>query len=317
VARIELTGVRVRGRHGVTARERAEAQPFVVDLAGRPAERPGAPRDDLASTVDYSLLCAVIADEVGRHSYRLIETLAEAIAERALGLGLAAVDVTVHKPEAPLAEEFADVAVTVHRTAEPPVRRAVVSLGSNLGDRAGWLQFGLTGLVTTPGVTFAAVSGVYETAPVGVAGQPDYLNAVLLVDTAWPAPDLLDRGQALEALAGRPRDRAGHAARTLDIDLIAVGDEVWETARLTLPHPRARQRAFVVLPWAEVDPAVEPAEFPGQAIRRRDDRLVVPEASAGSGAAGRDRLGLRQAQASTSSGCDKLSQPGVTWPGPS
>jgi dihydroneopterin aldolase/2-amino-4-hydroxy-6-hydroxymethyldihydropteridine diphosphokinase len=291
--RITLTGVTVWGRHGVLDSEQAEAQPFTVDLTCQPGLACQPRPDDLSATVDYALLSALIADEVERHSYRLIETLADRIAARALALGgVAAVDVTVHKPRAPLTETFADVAVTVHRQALRPVRRAVVALGSNLGDRLGWLQFGLTGLTTTPGLRCAAVSGVYETAPVGVTGQPDYLNAVCLLDTAWEARALLDRGLELEALAGRVRrPDQPHGPRPLDIDLITVGDETAAGDHLVLPHPRAWQRAFVLAPWLEADPAATLSGRPvaawlagisgaaGQGVARRDDlRLLVPGA---------------------------------------
>ncbi|MDR1808633.1 MAG: dihydropteroate synthase [Propionibacteriaceae bacterium] len=271
---ITLTGVRALGRHGVLPSEQRDPQPFAVDLTAELAQSSSS--DDLATTADYSQLSALIADEIANHSYQLIETLAEQIAARALAIpGLTAVTVTVHKPQAPLAQEFADVAVTIRRELPVRARRAVFSLGSNLGDRAAALQFAVTGLATTPGVTLEAVSGVYETSPVGVADeQPDYLNAVAVARSTLPATALLDRALALEALAGRTRDTAPdavqHGARTLDIDLVDVAGETCATPRLTLPHPRARRRAFVLVPWAELDPAVETPAFPDQSVRRVD-----------------------------------------------
>jgi 2-amino-4-hydroxy-6-hydroxymethyldihydropteridine diphosphokinase len=128
----------------------------------------------------------------------------------------------------------------------------VVSLGSNLGDRLGHLQLGLS-VVCGAGLTCQAVSSVFETDPVGGPAQDNYLNAVLLARSALPASDILARCQAAESAAGRVRaERWG--PRTLDVDLIVYGAEISVRPGLTLPHPRAHERAFVLVPWLELDP---------------------------------------------------------------
>ena len=104
-----------------------------------------------------------------------------------------------------------------------------------------------------------AVSPVYETAPVGGPPQPDYLNAVLLARTTLPSRVLLDRLHEVEAASERVRD-VRWGPRTLDIDIIAVEGEVSDDPELTLPHPRAHERAFVLAPWHDVDPG---AVLPG------------------------------------------------------
>jgi 2-amino-4-hydroxy-6-hydroxymethyldihydropteridine diphosphokinase len=138
----------------------------------------------------------------------------------------------------------------------PGSRAIVLSLGSNLGDRLAHLQRGLDLLGADEpngGVRCTAVSGVYETAPVGGPPQDDYLNAVVLADSALPGLEILRHCQAVEAALGRVRvQRWG--ARTLDVDIIARGDELSTDPRLTLPHPRAGERAFVLMPWLEVAP---------------------------------------------------------------
>jgi 2-amino-4-hydroxy-6-hydroxymethyldihydropteridine diphosphokinase len=132
-------------------------------------------------------------------------------------------------------------------------RQVVLSLGSNLGDRLAYLQGGIDGLLAEPALSATAVSSVYETAPVGGPVQPSYLNAVLLARTALPARSVLERCQAVELASGRVRaERWG--PRTLDVDIIACGDEFSDDPVLQLPHPRAHQRAFVLAPWHEVDP---------------------------------------------------------------
>lgn len=158
--------------------------------------------------------------------------------------------------------------------------RTVLALGSNLGDRLGQLQGGLEALLTGPGLAATAVSGVYETRPVGGPEQPDYLNAVLVADTTLAPVALLHRCQQVEAAFHRVRQEAW-GPRTLDVDIIVYGDVVSDDPELTLPHPRAAQRAFVLAPWLDADPAaVLPGHGPAaqlleragrSGIRRRDD----------------------------------------------
>jgi 2-amino-4-hydroxy-6-hydroxymethyldihydropteridine diphosphokinase len=169
---------------------------------------------------------------------------------------------------------------------EQPVRRVVLSLGSNLGDRLELLQGAVDALTDTPDLQVLAVSPVYETDPVGGPAQPDYLNAVLVAGAAHSPRTLLERALAIENAFERVRD-VRWGPRTLDVDLVVVGDLVVDEPDLQVPHPRAGQRAFVLVPWLDVDPA---AELPGagrvvdlvegldvSGLRRRDDLdLVVP-----------------------------------------
>jgi 2-amino-4-hydroxy-6-hydroxymethyldihydropteridine diphosphokinase len=139
-------------------------------------------------------------------------------------------------------------------------RRVVLALGSNLGDRMANLQGGLDFLCAAPGLCCAAASPVYETAPVGGPEQGDYLNAVLIATSALPARSILELCQAAEAALARVRTQVW-GPRTLDVDIIAIGDEVSANPGLTLPHPRAHQRAFVLAPWHDVEPD---ARIPGR-----------------------------------------------------
>ncbi|MGH3777523.1 MAG: 2-amino-4-hydroxy-6-hydroxymethyldihydropteridine diphosphokinase [Pseudonocardiaceae bacterium] len=158
--------------------------------------------------------------------------------------------------------------------------RAVLSVGSNVGDRIGYLR-GCVGLL---GDVVRAVSPVYSTTPWGGVAQGEFLNAILLVDDRdVDAPEWLRRGQRCEAAAQRTRElRWG--PRTLDVDVIDVDQTRWDDPQLTLPHPRAHQRAFVLVPWLDVQPG---AVLPGhgtvaelvaalptaerRGVRRRDD----------------------------------------------
>src|SRR2546427_7963195 len=153
--------------------------------------------------------------------------------------------------------------------------RAVLSLGSNLGDRLGHLKTVIDGL----GAAVVSVSGVYETKPWGVEDQPDFLNAVCIVDD--PARDhwaWLRAGQALEQAAGRVRElRWG--PRTLDVDVVTVDGVRSDDPELLLPHPGTPDRASVLIPWLEIEPdAVLPRHGPVRdllAARPPDDREGV------------------------------------------
>ena len=151
--------------------------------------------------------------------------------------------------------------------------RAYLGIGSNLGDRLGYLQLAVAGLAATDGVTVVAVSAVYETDPVGPE-QPDYLNAVVALDTTLTPQALLAVGQALEAEAERVRqERFG--PRTLDVDVVLFGDQTVDEPDLQIPHPRWRERDFVLAPLADLGyPGVEPRDWTG--VRSTGLTLRVP-----------------------------------------
>jgi 2-amino-4-hydroxy-6-hydroxymethyldihydropteridine diphosphokinase len=143
---------------------------------------------------------------------------------------------------------------------------AVVALGSNLGDRASHLRAAMDLLAGRFAVT--AVSPIYESEPAGVTDQPLFLNAVALVEGAQ-AWELFEAGQLAEEMRGRRRSMRW-GPRTLDVDVISVAGVCSVDPRLTLPHPRAHERAFVLLPWLDVDPAAElPGHGPVRTLVRR------------------------------------------------
>lgn len=163
--------------------------------------------------------------------------------------------------------------------------RAVLSLGSNLGDRLAHLRVAVAGFADV----LVAASPVYETAPWGGVEQDDFLNAVLVVaDPATGARGWLRRGQALEDASGRVRE-VRWGPRTLDVDVVTVDDVTSDDPELLLPHPGTPERATVLRPWLDVDPD---AVLPGQGkvadllaalgpgaeagMRRRDDLTLVP-----------------------------------------
>ncbi|MDP3966781.1 MAG: 2-amino-4-hydroxy-6-hydroxymethyldihydropteridine diphosphokinase [Nocardioides sp.] len=138
-----------------------------------------------------------------------------------------------------------------------PIRRVVLSIGSNLGSRFESLQGAVNSLADTPEVWVTAVSPVYETEPVDAPeGSANFLNAVVLADTTLSAHTLLDRCLAVEDAFGRERT-SPNAPRTLDVDLVVVGDRRSDSEELKLPHPKAAGRVFVLKPWFDVEPDAE------------------------------------------------------------
>ncbi|SEN18538.1 2-amino-4-hydroxy-6-hydroxymethyldihydropteridine diphosphokinase [Brachymonas denitrificans] len=135
---------------------------------------------------------------------------------------------------------------------------AYVALGANLGDAQGTVRAAMDQVARLPQTQLVAASSLYRTAPVDSSG-PDYINAVVAVDTGLTATELLQAMQQIELQAGRERPYR-NAPRTLDLDLLMYGELVQEDAALTLPHPRMFQRAFVLVPLHEIAPERVTAE---------------------------------------------------------
>ncbi|MFI2297054.1 2-amino-4-hydroxy-6-hydroxymethyldihydropteridine diphosphokinase [Isoptericola sp. NPDC019571] len=323
---IRLAGVTATGHHGVLAHERADGQVFSADVVLHLDTRAAASSDDLGQTVSYADVAQDVHDVLAGSPADLVETVAERIAAVVLShAAVQAVDVRVHKPQAPIPVPFDDVAIVVRRdrartpvvdaapAAEPaeaavPVAAAVpvpplepavahapvppapvtavpvepadaaapaeapapppadpldatpaepvdvvLALGANLGDAQVTLRQAVTDVDRLPGVQVMEVSPLARTAAVGGPEQPDYLNAVLVVRTTLSPRDLLRSTQQVEAQHGRVREERW-GPRTLDVDIVQYGSLVVTAPDLELPHPRAKERAFVLVPWAEVAP---------------------------------------------------------------
>lgn len=163
---------------------------------------------------------------------------------------------------------------------------AYVALGANLGDAAAALRQAVQGLQDLPFTQVCAASSLYRTAPLDTDGDQqiaapgdDYLNAVVALTTALSAPALLDQLQRLELDAGRQRPYR-NAPRTLDLDLLLYGSASIDSRRLTVPHPRMGQRAFVLVPLAEIAPQQVSAAQLEAVAHQAIARLAEPLADA-------------------------------------
>ncbi len=252
---IVLKGISAKGHHGVLDFEKRDGQTFVVDVTMHVDLAPAGTSDDLADTVNYAEVAGDVVALIEGESLDLIEALATRIADRVLARPrVEAVEVVVHKPEAPVGHPFTDVQVRVSRERQSQV---VIAMGSNIGDSIETLHdaaISLYGLID-----IVDVSPVVETDPVGGPDQAAYLNAVVTGTTHLAPSSLLAGLHDIERAHGRTRE-VRWGPRTLDLDLIQYGDPVFDTdvvmnsPTLTLPHPRAHERGFVLLPWLQVDP---------------------------------------------------------------
>lgn len=137
------------------------------------------------------------------------------------------------------------------------VARAYIGLGSNLDDPITQLRAGIAAVRALAGTQALRCSSYYRSAPVGVAAQPDFINAACALDTTLAPETLMDSLLAIERVRGRVRAGPPGGPRTLDLDLLLYGDRVLDAPHLSLPHPRLHQRAFVLYPLAELEPALE------------------------------------------------------------
>lgn len=311
-----IEGIQANAKHGVLPQEKEKAQPFVVDVLIHLDTREAAKSDEIAKTVDYAAVAKEVVARLTGEPADLIETVAERIARGVLELGSAlAVDVVIHKPQADLGVPVSDVCVQIRREikggdiwfdkrigssagladdplspeAIPPPKDvldkrpaspvpAILAIGGNIGEAEYTLARAIEDLSRVEGIAVAAVSPLVATKPVGGPPQPDFLNAVVKVDTTLSARSLLHICQGIEMIHGRERS-VQDGPRTLDIDLILYGDLVASSLDLVLPHPRAYERAFVLSPWAAIEPgAAIPASGKAAGGKVSDLAVAAPDA---------------------------------------
>lgn len=254
--RIVLKGIHVYAYVGVLAHERVEGQNFYLDLALYQGYSRAGLTDDLDHTVSYAEVALLAKQVVAQSSRQLLEALAEDLAREILAAypRLYCIDVTIHKPEAPIETEFSDVTYSIRRYRTYPVR---LGLGSNLGDRRAYIQAAVESLKAHPQIYHLRQSRIFESKAWGLEDQGDFLNAVVACETSLTPWDLLHLCQDLEEAAQRER-KIHWGPRTLDVDILSYGDLRSTDPDLLLPHPYREERNFVQLPLYELDhPSLE------------------------------------------------------------
>lgn len=239
------------GYHGVFEEEAFLGQKFIISARLFLETRKAGKTDDLKESLDYGEVCQVIKKMVESERYLLIERLAEEIAEKLLLTfpKLKEVEITVKKPWAPVLISMDTVGVMIKRG----WHKVYLSIGSNMGDKEGYLDFAIDRLNALPDTKVTAVSDYLETEPYGGVEQDNFLNGALEVETLKTAHEFLETILGIEKEAHR--ERIVHwGPRTLDIDILFYDDAVIMEEDLKIPHIEIPKREFVLEPLAAIAP---------------------------------------------------------------
>lgn len=248
---IRIRGLRVFAHHGVFEEETRLGQMFVVNATLYTSTRQGGLADALEQTISYADVCVFLTEYLQKNTWKLLEAAVEH-ACRALLLKfplIHEVELELEKPSAPIPLPFDSVSVCVRRG----WHRAFVALGSNMGDKQGYLDGAVEALRADECVRVKKVSSYRVTEPYGGVEQDDFLNAAMEIETLYDPEELLDALHVLEQAARR--ERLIHwGPRTLDLDILFYDDLVQDDPALILPHPDLQNRDFVLGPMVELAP---------------------------------------------------------------
>jgi len=249
--KINIKNLEIFAKHGVLAEENSLGQKFVVSVSLYANLRYAGKSDDLAQSIDYGAVCGAIRSFFCGNTFKLIETVAEGLAETLLieYQAVHKVWVEIKKPWAPVAVHLETVSVEIERSRHT----AFVALGSNIGDREAHLRFAVSELTKTRGCRVLRVSKFINTAPYGGVEQDDFLNGCLELETLLGPHELLAELHEIEQKAGRERD-VRWGPRTLDLDIILYDDAVISNDTLRVPHIEMHKRDFVLIPLSDIAP---------------------------------------------------------------
>lgn len=246
---IHIDDLEVFAHHGVFPEEKEKGQLFYVNLVLYTDTRAAGQQDELTLSTHYGEVCHLVTDWIQQHTYDLIETVAETVAEQVLLHYplVHALDVEIRKPQAPIGLPFGSVSVKIHRGWHD----VYVALGSNMGDRKGYLQLGVDAMKERKDIRLQTVSSWRQTIPYGGVEQADFLNGVMRIHTLLTPEELLDYLHEVEQRADRKRE-IHWGPRTLDLDILLYDDLVMETKELIIPHVDMQNRDFVLGPMEEI-----------------------------------------------------------------
>lgn len=248
---IRIDGLEVFARHGVYPEEREKGQTFVINAVLYTDIRKAGLEDNLEGTTDYGKVCQFITEWMQVNTYRLLEAVAEKLSKAILlkYTLVKAVELEVKKPQAPIPLPFECVSLKVYRK----WYSAYLAVGSNMGDREGYINGAIDALRTHPQIRVKKVSDMIRTKPYGVTEQEDFLNGTLEIETLLTPEELLDTIHEIEDAAGRVRI-VRWGPRTLDIDILFYDKLVYESDRLVIPHSDIENRDFVLEPLSILAP---------------------------------------------------------------
>lgn len=248
---IRIDNLEVYAYHGAYDEEKEKGQYFYVNAELYTNIRKAGMNDDLDVSTNYGTVCDFIHDFMTKHTYDLIETVAEQLAQ-ALLLEFKLVKsvlLEIRKPHAPIEREFESVSVEIERG----WHEAFVAFGSNLGDKEKFIDEAIEALSNLPQINIVAISDKIVTKPYGNVEQDVFLNGVMKIETLLPADELLQILQKVEEHAGRER-KIHWGPRTLDLDIIFYDDDIISEDDLIVPHPDMKNRDFVLKPLMQIAP---------------------------------------------------------------
>lgn len=247
--KISGRGLKFFAYHGVFEDEKKSGQTFYADFDI--FLDTSLCNGDLKNSVHYGNFSLDLIDFCKNNQYELLETLVENLSKYLLLKYplIKTLSLTVHKPEAPIPTEFDDISITVERG----WNKCFIALGSNLGDKEGYLNFACDEIMKDDCFRNFKKSKNLVTKPYGVLDQPDFLNCVLVIDTIYTPQQLLAFCQNLEKKAKRVRKRHW-GERTLDVDILFYSNQIIDEVNLIVPHPDLINREFVLNPLNEIAP---------------------------------------------------------------
>lgn len=248
---IKIQNLQVFANHGVFPEENALGQKFLISAVLHTDTRRAGRTDALEDSIHYGEVCQFIKKFVEGHTFKLLERLAETLAEALLYSlpRLQAVDLEIQKPWAPIGLPLDTVSVAISRR----WHTAYIALGSNLGDKRAYLDQAVRALGGLPGCQVVQVADYLVTAPYGGVAQDDFLNSALELRTLLTPEELLEALHAVEQAAGRER-LVRWGPRTLDLDILLYDDLVLDTKDLHIPHIELHKRGFVLIPLCQLAP---------------------------------------------------------------
>lgn len=251
--KIIIDNLEIFANHGVFPEENENGQVFYVSAVLHTETRKAGLNDDLEQSIHYGIVSHMITDFVQGHTFNLIETVAEQLAQHLLLEVplLKAVTIRLDKPQAPIGLPFETVAVEITRG----WHTAYIALGSNMGDKRKFLEDAVDALREHEQCRVKSVSSFIETEPYGYTDQDYFLNGCLCMETLLPPEELLETLHEVEAAAERKRE-IHWGPRTLDLDIIFYDNEVIHSETLHIPHIDMHRRSFVLEPMAEIAPWV-------------------------------------------------------------
>ncbi len=249
--KIQIKNLEVFANHGVFPEETRLGQKFLISLVMYLDTRRAGKADDLEKSVNYGEVSSFMTAYMKEHPCKLIEAAAESLAEELLLRYplLEGITLELKKPWAPVGLPLETVSVEITRF----WHKAYIGLGSNMGDKKGYLDQAVKALDEIRGCRVEKVSSYLVTEPYGGVEQDDFLNACLILKTFLPPRELLERLHEIEQAAHR--ERVIHwGPRTLDLDILLYDDEILETEDLVIPHVEMHLREFVLKPLSEIAP---------------------------------------------------------------